>query len=168
MMAALDDLPAPSSFLSSRWSRDSLLTGHPAQLYDGAIVRHIDEVALDLLIRDLETTTGPLHVGAGRMGVYTWDIACTAADGPFVLQVPLVLDAPGTRGRAKRDVPRHNVDNLRSFIARGLKRFAIAPIDVLTLAEGVPAARLAALPDHHPISFGYGSLHVELTDDALS
>jgi SAM-dependent MidA family methyltransferase len=168
MMAALDDLPAPSSFLSSRWSRDSLLTGHPAQLYDGAIVRHIDEVALDLLIRDLETTTGPLHVGAGRMGVYTWDIACTAADGPFVLQVPLVLDAPGTRGRAKRDVPRHNVDNLRSFIARGLKRFAVAPIDVLTLAEGVPAARLAALPDHHPISFGYGSLHVELTDGALS
>ena len=54
------------------------------------------------------------------MGVFTWDIACTGADGPFMLQVPLVLDEPGTRGRAKRDVPALNVDNMRDFIARGL------------------------------------------------
>jgi hypothetical protein len=85
------DLPAPSSLLSSRWSRDSLLTSHPAQLYDGAILEHIDEEALEHLIRDLERTKGPLHVGAGRMGVFTWDIACTGADGAFTLQVPLLL-----------------------------------------------------------------------------
>jgi len=35
---------------------------------------------------------------------------------------------------------------------------------VLTLAQDVPAARFAALPDHRPVSFGRGSLHVELVD----
>jgi hypothetical protein len=169
MMAALDDLPAPSSLLSSRWSRDSLVTGHPGQLYDGAVLRHIDEEALERLIQDLEAAKGPVHVGAGRMGVYTWDIACTGSDGPFVLQVPLVLDERGARGRAKRDVPAQNVANMRAFIGRGLKRFVVEPIDltlltVLTLAQDVPAARFAALPDHRPVSFGRGSLHVELVD----
>ena len=152
----MDDLPAPSSLLSSRWSRDSLLTGHPAQLYDGAVREHIDEDTLEHLIRELERTKGPLHVGAGRMGVYTWDIASTGADGPFTLQVPLVLDEPGTRGRARRDVPAQNVGTLRDFIARGLTRFAVEPIDLTVLAGNVPAALFAALPDHRPISFGRG------------
>ena len=164
MMAALDDLPAPSSFLSSRWSRDSLVTGHPAQLYDGAVLRHIDENALEQLIQDLERTKGPLHVGAGRMGVYTWDIACTGSDGPFVLQVPLVLDERGKRGRAKREVPAQNVANTRALIARGLKRFVVEPIELTTLAPDVPAALFTALPDHRPITFGRGSLHVELVE----
>ena len=154
----MDDLPAPSSLLSSRWSRDSLLTGHPGQLYDGAVLAHVDEDALEHLIRDLERTTGPLQVGAARMGVFTWDIACTGADGAFTLQVPLALDEPGTRGRAKRDVPAQNVASLRDFITRGLTRFAVEPIDLTVLAGNVPAALFAALPDHRPISFGRGGL----------
>ena len=98
------------------------------------------------------------------MGVFTWDIACTGADGAFTLQVPLVLDEPGTRGRAKRDVPARNVANLRDFIARGLTRFAVEPIDLTVLAGSVPAALFAALPDHRPITFGRGGLHVEIAD----
>jgi SAM-dependent MidA family methyltransferase len=98
------------------------------------------------------------------MGVFTWDIACTGADGAFTLQVPLVLDEPGTRGRAKRDVPAQNVANLRDFIARGLTRFAVEPIDLTVLAGNVPAALFAALPDHRPISFGRGGLQVEIAD----
>ena len=160
----MDDLPAPSSLLSSRWSRDSLLTGHPAQLYDGAVLGHVDEDALERLIRDLERTKGPLHVGAGRMGVFTWDIACTGADGAFTLQVPLVLDEPGTRGRAKRDVPARNVANLRDFIARGLTQVAVEPIDLTVLAGSVPAALFAALPNRCAITFGRGGLHVEIAD----
>jgi SAM-dependent MidA family methyltransferase len=162
------DLPAASSLLSSRWSRDSLLTGHPAQLYDGRVIRHIDEDALEALIRDLERTKGPLHVGAGRMGVFTWDIACVGGDGAFTLQVPLVLDERGKRGRAKRDVPAQNVDNMRAFRARGLNRFVLEPIELTALAGDVPAALFAALPDHRVVSFGHGSLHVELAEDAHS
>ena len=75
-----------------------------------------------------------------------------------------MLDEPGTRGRAKRDVPAQNVDNLRDFIARGLTRFAVEPIDLTVLAGNVPAALFAALPDHRPISFGRGGLQVEIAD----
>ena len=53
------------------------------------------------------------------MGVLTWDIGCAGADGPFILQVPLMLDEPGARGRAKRDVPRLNVENIRSLRGAG-------------------------------------------------
>ncbi len=120
------DLPAASSLMSSRWSRDNLVTCHPAQLYDGRVVEHVDEDALEYAIRDLEKQRGSVHVGAGRMGVFTWDISCVGADGPFVLQVPLVLDEPGPRGRARRDIPRLCVENARAFIARGLDARAAA------------------------------------------
>jgi SAM-dependent MidA family methyltransferase len=159
-----DDLPAPSSFMSSRWSRDNLVTCHPAQLYNGRVLEHIDEDGLEHAIRDLEKQRGPVHVGAGRMGVFTWDISCFDGDGPFVLQVPLVLDERGARGRARRDVPRLNVENARAFIARGLTRFVVEPRDLLTLAGDVPAAIFAALPDHRPIAFGRGALQVELAE----
>ncbi len=166
---AEDDLPAPSSLMSSRWSRDNLVTCHPAQLYSGKVLEHIDEDALELLIRDLEKQTGPVYVGAGRMGVLTWDIGCAGADGPFILQVPLMLDEPGARGRAKRDVPRLNVENIRHFAALGLTRFLVEVKDFITLAGDVPAAMFTALPEgHHPISFGRGGLHVELADGELS
>ena len=109
------DLPAPSSLMSSRWSRDNLVTCHPAQLYSGKVLEHIDEDALELLIQDLEERDRAGRRRRGRMGVLTWDIGCAGADGPFILQVPLVLDEPGARGRAKRDVPRLNVENIRHF-----------------------------------------------------
>jgi len=82
MMAALDDLPAPSSLLSSRWSRDNLITCHPAQLYDGPVVERIDPAALARLIEELAARLGPIQVGPGRMGVVTWDVACTGTGGP--------------------------------------------------------------------------------------
>ena len=78
------------------------------------------------------------------MGVLTWDIGCAGADGPFILQVPLVLDEPGARGRAKRDVPRLNVENIRYFTALGLTRFLVEVKDFVTLAGDVPAAIFAA------------------------
>ena len=169
MMAAVADLPAPSSLMSSRWSRDNLVTCHPAQLYSGKVLEHIDEDALELLIRDLEKRSGPVYVGAGRMGVLTWDIGCAGADGPFILQLPLMLDEPGARGRAKRDVPRLNVENIRHFAALGLTRFLLEVKDFITLAGDVPAAMFAALPDgYHPVSFGHGGLHVELAEGELS
>jgi SAM-dependent MidA family methyltransferase len=153
--------------MSSRWSRDNLVTFHPASLYDGPIVRRVGTETLASLIPALEAKLGPVEVGAGRMGVVTWDIACTGAEGPFVLQLPRVLDEPGTDGRAVRDVPRANVETMRHFAARGLARFVVAPKDLLTLGE-VPAAIFAALPEHRPLTFGRGALQVELAEGPLS
>src|SRR4029077_5078361 len=164
----LEDLPAPSSLLSSRWSRDNLLTGHPARLYDGRVRERIDQDTLERLLRELEQRRGPVHPGAGRMGVFTWDVSCADDAGPFTLQVPLVLDERGQRDRSRRDVPWHNVENMRHFRAQGLTRFVAEPKDFMTLGGEVPAATFAALPDHHPIAFGRGSLHVELAEGGLS
>jgi SAM-dependent MidA family methyltransferase len=163
-----EELPAASSLLSSRWSRDNLVTGHPARLYDGRILERIGQESFVDLIADLEQRTGSVRLSAGRMGVFTWDIACADERGPFTLQVPLVLDEPGKRERAKSDVPRLNVENMRHFRSRGLTRFIVEPRDVLTLAGKVPAATFAALPDHHPITFGGGSIGIELAEAGLS
>jgi SAM-dependent MidA family methyltransferase len=163
----MDELPAASSLMSSRWSRDNLVTGHPARLYDGRVLERIGQDSFGDLIADLEKTTGPVQLSAGRRGVFTWDISCVDARGPFTLQVPLVLDERGKRERAKIDIPRLNVENMRSFKARGLTRFIVEPRDVMTLAGNVPAATFAALPDHHPITFGGGSVGIELADNGL-
>jgi len=160
----MSELPAPSSLMSSRWSRDNLVTSHPARLYDGRIVEPIDQEALELLVQDLPQRLGPVQLGAGRMGVLTWDIACETREGSLVLQVPLALDEPGRRGRAKRDVPRLNVESMRHFIASGLTRFVTTPRDLITLGGHVPAATFEALPNHHPVKFGQGVIALEVSD----
>lgn len=166
-IAGLDELPAPSSLLSSRWSRDNLVTSHPAQLYDGPVLELIDAEALEYLLKDLVRQQGPLEVRAGRMGVFTWDVVCRTETGDFVLQVPLALDQPGQRGRAKRDVPGLNLENARHFLAQGLTRFVVEPRQSLTLAGNVPAAVFAALPEHFPVTFGAGAARVRLADGWL-
>jgi len=51
--------------MSSRWSRDNLVTSHPARLYDGKIIERIDPEALDRLIAELPGERGPVRRGAG-------------------------------------------------------------------------------------------------------
>jgi SAM-dependent MidA family methyltransferase len=163
-MMPMDDLAAPSSLMSSRWSRDNLVTSHPARLYDGRIVESIGLEALQYLVSDLQRFRGPCQLGWGRMGVFTWDIACESSQGPFILQVPRVLDERGRRGRSKREVPRLNFEHMRSFIERGLKRFVIEPRALIALEGNVPGAIFEALPDHHTITFGLGAIQIELSE----
>jgi len=164
MTPELEELPAPSSFLSSRWSRDNLVTMRPGQLYDGRVLERIEPDTLEYLVQELEKTLGAVQVGAGRMGVLTWDIACEGARGPFVLQVPRVLDEPGSRGRALRDVPRQNVENMRHFRERGLGRFVAEPRDLVTLSGGIEAALFEPIPAHRPVGFGRGAIQIELAE----
>jgi len=157
---ALDDLAAPSSLLSSRWSRDNLITGHPARLYNGRVHELIDQARLAAMLAEWSATRGPLRLGAAHGGVYTWDVDC----GDFLLQVPRALDERGARGRALHDVPRISFENMRHFTEQGLTRFIVEPLELLTLVDGVPAAMFGALPNHHPIKFGRGALHVDLLE----
>ena len=157
-------LAAPSSLMSSRWSRDNLVTSHPARLYDGTVIERIDPDALEYLLQDLISKQGPLRVGTGRMGVFSWDLVCESEAGSFVFQVPVALDEPGRRGRAKRDVPRQNLENARYFRERGLARFVAQPKELLTLEGDVPAALFEALPEHLPLTFGCGALQLKLPE----
>jgi SAM-dependent MidA family methyltransferase len=160
----MDPLAAPSSLMSSRWSRDNLVTSHPARLYDGRILEAIELEALEYLVQDLQRFRGACQLGWGRMGVFTWDIACDSSDGPFILQVPRVLDERGRRGRSKREVPRLNFEHMKSFIDKGLKRFVIEPKELIVLEGNVPGAIFEALPEHRTITFGLGSIQVELSE----
>lgn len=164
----MEYLAAPSSLMSSRWSRDNLVTSHPARLYDGRVLEPIELEYLDYLVQDLKRFRGPCELGWGRMGVFTWDITCEGADGPFILQVPRVLDERGKRGRSMREVPRLNVEHMRSFIAQGLKRFVVEPKDLILLAGNVPGALFEALPEHHTLTFGRGAIQVELSSGRKS
>ncbi|HEX2672515.1 MAG TPA: SAM-dependent methyltransferase, partial [Polyangiaceae bacterium] len=157
-------LSAPSSLLSSRWSRDNLVSSHPARLYDGRVNEPIELESLPGLVEDLQRLRGPCEMGWGRMGVFTWDIVCQSERGPFILQVPRVLDELGARGRAKREVPRLNFEHLSAFIANGLTRFAIEPKARVTLAGHVPGAIFEALPDYHTLTFGLGAIQIELSE----
>jgi len=167
-MRPTDELAAPSSLMSSRWSRDNLVSSHPARLYDGRISERIELEALQYLLQALQAARGPCQMGWGRMGVFTWDIACDSSAGPFILQVPRVLDEPGRRGRAKREVPRLNFEHMSSFIAQGLKRFVLEPKALIVLEGNVPGAIFEALPEHHTITFGLGAIQIELSEGERS
>ncbi len=167
-LAWLDELPAASSLLSSRFTRDNLVTSHPGRLYDGRIRELVGLDALKALIASLEAERGSVRAGATRIGVHTWSVSCTDGDGPFVLEVPLALDEVGTRRRAKRDVPRLNVENMRALRRAGLTRYLAEPRGVLTLGGNVPAAIFQAFPEHHPVTFGSGSLRIELVETSQS
>ncbi len=161
------ELPAASALMSSRWSRDNLITAHPAQLYDGRVNERLGPESIDYLMQDLAVKRGPLEVVSGRMGVFTWDILCKDEAGRFVAQVPLALDEPSSRGRAKRDVPEQNVENARYFRERGLGRFVLEPEALWQLSGGVPAATFAALERHFPVLLGAGAARLRLPDGWL-
>lgn len=164
----MHELAAPSALLSSRWSRDNLVTMQPGRLYDGRVLERIEPETLEYLVQELERQLGPVRVGAGRMGVLTWDIACEAERGPFVLQVPRTLDERGSRDRARRDVPWQNLENMRHFRERGLSRFVVEPYDAVLLDGRVPAALFGALPSHHQLGFGRGAVQLEVSEGKLA
>jgi SAM-dependent MidA family methyltransferase len=161
------ELPAASALMSSRWSRDNLITAHPAQLYDGRVEERIGPESIDYLIQDLAGRRGPLEVVAGRMGVFTWDLVCRDATGRFVVVVPLALDEPSSSGRAKRDVPRLSLEHARYFRERGLGRYVLEPQALWQLSGGVPAATFAALERHVPVTLGAGAARLRLPDGWL-
>jgi len=144
-----------------------LVTAHPAQLYDGRVNERIGPESIDYLIQELAQQRGPLEVVAGRMGVFTWDIVCQGESARFVVQLPLALDEPSSLGRAKRDVPRLNVENARYFRERGLGRFVLEPQALWQLSGGVPAATFAALERHVPVTVAAGAARLRLPDGFL-
>jgi SAM-dependent MidA family methyltransferase len=156
--------PAPSSLLSSWWSRDNVITSHPGRLYDGAVLEPVEADSLESLVADLAEQRGSLRAGEGTMSVFSWQFRCEDASGAFVVQIPVALDEPGRGGRAKRDVPRQNFENAKHYLARGLARYVAEPDGVWTLAGGVPAATFRALDGYFPVTFGAGAVHVTLGD----
>lgn len=164
-LGPLDELAAPSSLLSSWWSRDNLITSHPARLYDGRVIAHVDRDTLESLVQELATLRGSLVAGEGRMGVFTWDFQFEDARGAFVLHLPLNLDEPGRRGRSRRDVPRQLVENARHYRAQGLTRYVFEPDALVSLPSGVDVAIFPAALGYSAVSFGCGAIRVHASGE---
>src|SRR5688572_20704370 len=116
---------APSALLSSRWSRDNLLTPDPARLYNGAVSERVGVAEVEEHLRRLMARRGPFEVTLGGLGVLSWSIRCQCKTGDFVLQLPLVVDALGVSGRSKQRVPERCFENARHFAAQGLDRYLL-------------------------------------------
>lgn len=158
----LPDLPDASSLLSTAWSRDNLVTGHPARFYGGPVREVVTDESLDYVVEELEKATGPVRVSEARLGTFGWQLTVDGADGASVLHVPLAVDDPGPEGRCLSAIPRRTLEHQRAFIERGLTRFTIAPKGLVPLGDRLHAALFPALPDHHPLIFERGALGLRL------
>ena len=61
-MSSGERLLAPSALLSSRWSRDNLVTPEMARLYTGAVTQRIDVERLEGCLAELHRRFGPIEV----------------------------------------------------------------------------------------------------------
>ncbi len=154
-------LPAASSLLSSRWSKDNLITSHPGRLYDGAIVSRVEREHLGPIISGLRTPNRPSSIAAVQKGVLTWNIHYDDDGSSLVMQIPRALDEPGRRGRAKCDVPHHTFQNASYFISHGLTRFAPKPVTCTASNDAIRVAVFADWNNYHPIALRRGAVQIE-------
>lgn len=161
-------LLAPSSLLSSRWSRDNLLTPDPARLYTGAVTERIGVERLEQQLRDLVARLGAFEVTTGALGVLSWGVRCRAATQEFLLQLPLVRDGDGIGGRSKQRVPERCFENSRHFAAQGLDRYLLEGEQLVELGANLRGASFSLPRGYFPLTFGLGAARVDFEDAAGS
>lgn len=161
-------LLAASSLLSSRWSRDNLLTPDPARLYAGVVSERIGVERLEELLRELTVRLGAFEVTTGALGVLSWGIRCRGTTGDFVLQLPLVRDSEGIGGRSKQRVPERCFENARYFAEQGLDRYLLEAERLFDLPAGHKGASFLLPPGYFPLTFGLGAARVDFDDAAGS
>lgn len=159
---------APSALLSSRWSRDNLLTPDPARLYSGAAGARVGVAEVEAQVRELMARRGPFEVTTGGLGVLSWSIRCQSQTGDFLLQLPLVWDAEGISGRSKQRVPERCFENARHFAAQGLDRYLLPGEQMLDLPSQLRGATFSLPRGYFPLTFGLGAARVDFEDAAGS
>ncbi|HEY6725590.1 MAG TPA: hypothetical protein VI197_16250, partial [Polyangiaceae bacterium] len=159
---------AASALLSSRWSRDNLLTPDPARLYDGAVSERVGVAEVEEHVRRLMARRGPFEVTTGGLGVLSWSIRCRSRAGNFLFQLPLVVDAAGVGGRSKQAVPERCFENARHFAAQGLDRYLVPAERMIDLTHGLRGATFSLPAGYLPLTFGLGSARVDFEDAAGS
>lgn len=154
----------PSALLSSRWSRDNLLTPDPARLYNGTVGARVGVAEVEEHLRQLMARRGPFDVTTGGLGVLSWSIRCQSRAGDFLLQLPLAMEAEGVGGRSKRHVPERCFEHARHFAEQGLGRYLLCGEQLLDLSPQLRGATFSLPPGHFPLTFGLGSARVDFED----
>lgn len=149
-----------SSLLGPAWPQDNLITAQPAVLYNGRIEKWVSQRSLPVIFSALERELGPFTPVEVLPGAYAWRVRCNAESGRFTLEIPLAVDEAGQRGRRRVDVPRHDVENIRRFLAAGLTRFVLPPQRLATLAGELPVAVLDPAEDYDTVGFERGCIQV--------
>lgn len=159
---------APSALLSSRWSRDNLLTPDPARLYNGAARERVGVAEVEEHLRRLMAQSGPFEVTTGGLGVLAWSLRCRSKTGDFLLQLPLLVDAEGVSGRSRQRVPERCFENARHFAAQGLDRYLLPGERLLDLSRELRGASFSLPRGYLPLSFGLGAARIDFEDAAGS
>lgn len=167
-MSSAESLLVPSALLSSRWSRDNLITPEMARLYTGSVHRRIDVDTLERWLQTLNHRFGPLEVEDGSLGVLSWNIRCARRGQRSLVLLPLVIDEEGVGGRSKGAVPRRAFEHARQFTGRRLDRYLLPAADLWQLEDGAWCSRFLLPAGYFSLTFGLGSARVDLIDDAAA
>ena len=163
---AIQPLGLASSLLSVAWSRDNLVTAHPARLYDGKIHQLVTQRSLPAVVQHLEQRFGTLSVRGARLGLHGWKLDFQSGAHAYQLHFPIAVDDPGSRGRCRRLLPQHNFEHQRSFVRQGLDRFALVPKQLHQLGNTLPAALVEAPDGFSELLFARGGLCARQEDPA--
>lgn len=156
-------LPDPSSYLSSRWPEDNVLTPYPPQRFDGLVRQSIGVDELLGIFHELQPIWGPFEAQDAHRGVFNWEVRCSAKDGDFTIDIPTAWDELGTGGRAKRLLGERSDALARSFAARGLTRHLRPAAEILSTSAGFVVAKKDRPKGEFPLTFGRGGLLVNVT-----
>jgi len=164
MSQRAESLLCPSALLSSRWSRDNLITPEIARLYTGAVEARVGVSELEQHLARLTERSGPLEVETGSLGVLSWNIRCARGEKRSLLLLPLVSDGEGVGGRSKRLVPERAFEHARQFRRQKLNRYLLTPQHLFEV-DGVGRGASFSLPEgYSPLSFGLGSARLDLLE----
>ena len=164
MSQRAESLLCPSALLSSRWSRDNLITPEIARLYTGAVLTRVGVEELQLQLARLSERSGPLEVETGSLGVLSWNIRCVRGANRSLLLLPLVSDGEGVGGRSKGLVPERAFEHARQFRRQKLNRYLLTPQHLFDV-DGVGRGASFSLPDgYSALSFGLGSARLDLIE----
>jgi len=155
----------PSALLSSRWSRDNLLTPEMKRLYTGKVLARLGVEELEERLAGISRQYGALEVDTGSLGVLSWNVRARLKGASTLLLVPLLSDEAGVGGRSKQTVPERCFENARHFLGRGLGRYLLAPQALFPLPGFGPAASFFLPEGPSALTFGLGSARVDRVDD---
>jgi len=158
-------LLVPSALLSSRWSRDSLLTPEMARLYTGRVQARVDVEGLERALEQLSRKHGAIEVETGSLGVLSWNIRCSFSGQRSLLLVPLARDEEGVGGRSKQRVPACAFEHARHHRALGLGRYLLPALDRWPVPDVGTCTRFALPERGSALTFGLGSARVDLIDE---
>jgi SAM-dependent MidA family methyltransferase len=155
----------PSALLSSRWSRDNLITPDPSRLYTGPFSARVGVEQLQEQVDALTSVLGDFEVEEANLGVLSWNVRGRDRRGPVHLVLPLGIDQAGVGGRSKARVPERCFEHARTFTERRLDRYLLAP-DQLVEARGAGEGACFRLPSGYlPLTFGLGRVRVDVVGE---